>query len=249
MTIRKLNGPLGGDYQTDGAGNAVLLNSYPLTADDDVPTRLADIASNFMFFDSFSRADQGIDGSISESGHIWHEFHPSKEGEISSGRLLFTHDSNNPTGDYPGVTLLAAPRRFGGVISFDGATGLNAACTFICGNDGNGFEPSVGHPLNMLHIGALPGFIGVNVYVDGVASDYLSFDAWTLDLTGEGNAVLFTIDGDTLTINGPGGYEKEITDSRISTVVGPIVIFEPFYYDYPTQDYIPRFDSVFAAKP
>ena len=42
MTTRKLQGPLGGDYQTDGVGNAVLLNSYPLTADDDVPTRLAD---------------------------------------------------------------------------------------------------------------------------------------------------------------------------------------------------------------
>ena len=42
MTTRKLQGPFGGDYQTDGVGNAVLLNSYPLTADDDVPTRLAD---------------------------------------------------------------------------------------------------------------------------------------------------------------------------------------------------------------
>ena len=42
MTTRKLQGPLGGDYQTDGAGNAVLLNSYPLTQEDDVPLRLAE---------------------------------------------------------------------------------------------------------------------------------------------------------------------------------------------------------------
>ena len=42
MTTRKLQGPLGGDYQTDGAGNAVLLNAYPLTQEDDVPLRLAD---------------------------------------------------------------------------------------------------------------------------------------------------------------------------------------------------------------
>ena len=42
MATRKLQGPLGGDYQTDGAGNAVLLNSYPLTQEDDVPQRLAD---------------------------------------------------------------------------------------------------------------------------------------------------------------------------------------------------------------
>lgn len=42
MTTRKLQGPLGGDYQTDGEGNAVLLNTYPLTGEDDIPTRLAD---------------------------------------------------------------------------------------------------------------------------------------------------------------------------------------------------------------
>lgn len=42
MTTRKLQGPLGGDYQTDGNGNAVLLNTYPLTEEDDVPLRLAD---------------------------------------------------------------------------------------------------------------------------------------------------------------------------------------------------------------
>lgn len=42
MPVRKLNGPLGGDYQTDGVGNAVPLNAYPLDEDDNVPARLAD---------------------------------------------------------------------------------------------------------------------------------------------------------------------------------------------------------------
>lgn len=42
MTTRKLQGPLGGDYQTDGKGNAVLLNTYPLAQEDNVPLRLAD---------------------------------------------------------------------------------------------------------------------------------------------------------------------------------------------------------------
>ena len=39
MPTLKLNGPLGGDYQTDGAGNAVALNTYPQDEIAYAPTR------------------------------------------------------------------------------------------------------------------------------------------------------------------------------------------------------------------
>ena len=41
MSTRKLNGPLGGDYVTDGSGNAVPFTTYPIDADDELSKKLA----------------------------------------------------------------------------------------------------------------------------------------------------------------------------------------------------------------
>lgn len=200
-----------------------------------------------LFYDTFERTDQGINGSRSTSGHTWQEFHSTKESRISSGRLLFPHDGNNPTASYPGVVLPATPAVFGGDISWSGTTGLNACCVFMVGNDTNGYTATEGFPKNMLHIVCSTVNISINVYDNGTPGSTLYSKAISWATDGSPNHIEFELSGSTLFLRAPGGVEAYVTDSSIATGAGPICIFEPYYLDYPTQDYIPRFDAVYAG--
>lgn len=48
MTMRKLNGPLGGDYVTDGRGNAVLAFDVPITDDNQLGARLTTAGQDYL---------------------------------------------------------------------------------------------------------------------------------------------------------------------------------------------------------
>lgn len=153
-----------------------------------------------------------------------------------------------PFAAYPGVVLPSTPFAFGGVVSWEGTTGNNAAVVFIVANDQAGFYlPGPGHPLNMLHIvWGSGGGLSVNVYSDGEASEPLFATQHVPKLSGAGNEISFFLDGDMLAIYQAGKKIGEVSDPRIAEVVGPIVIFEPYVHDYPAQDFLPRFDSVYA---
>lgn len=115
MTVMKLNGPLGGDYQTDGVGNAVLLNSYPLTEDDDVPARLADHEGRV------TAAENNVSELRAHNPEAWMDARNHPDGEVTA------FDSGQPATFY--LSSVAVPLVFdGGALAYEpGDEGVRAA--------------------------------------------------------------------------------------------------------------------------
>jgi hypothetical protein len=199
------------------------------------------------FVDSFERADEAIAGSVADSGHVWTQYHPTADANIVGGRMVQFHPGTGAYTSYPGVELRTTATHFGGVINFNGTTGANASCVFIMGNDAAGFA-AAGYPKNMIHIVCASGqYVEVTTYIDGVAGPLLISEACPFALNDSANTVDCTVSGDSVQIRGPGGFVEGATDDSISVAAGPMQIYQLYYHDYPTQDYIPRFDSVYAS--
>ena len=243
MTTRKLQGPLGGDYVTDGTGNAVLFTGPPLTSADSLlwlSKREPEAWSDFR---------DAADGqpTVLDSGQAWR--HVGSDGEtheltVIDGALTNEIASGGTTG-YAEVHLEGTVSRIGAKVTFSSYSTTNgvAALALLSAPFDNSDIPDMS-----CHLSVNPSRYIFGVWENPgsfVSLQTVEFDtALTADGTTE-HLIEVQIVGSTATILISGGIVGRVTDDRIATNGGAYCFWEVFAAEAST-DSKPTFREVWA---
>lgn len=248
---RKLNGPLGPDYQT-GPGTAIPVGDVPLTYATSLDGRLDSAEStitrlggyNPEVWSNYRTKSNGPIASTFDSGQTATVYDSGLPLEIVSGAMGMDQDGVLH-GAYLTAALNGPVTRFGGSFFFTGGTGgttgsaafLIPSATYVHGVD------LAAHML----VGTTTLYYQVRTGGGQVPFTTLLTYVYPTPLVADGTeySVEVQIDGDTATIIAPDGTIHTVTDAQIDSNNAGFMTWEPYQFDL-EADPVVWFSEVWA---
>lgn len=228
MGTRKLQGPLGGEYLTDGSGNAILMADSPITDDNRLGARLTTAEGRQPeAWSDFRSAPDGAPTAL-DSGQSWRlitNTTPDRSLTVISGALTNAVTSGNNAG-YAEVHLADTVTRIGAKVTFGSYSAeTGGVCLAILAAPFN--NSSI--PNMSCHFVLLPTRYTFSVWENPGSKVDLQVRVFPTPLAADEtteHTVEIQIIGSTAYFMVGGTILGQVTDARIAALGGPYAFWE-----------------------